>query len=942
MSLNSPSTIRHPRFQRAFISVGAFCQRVFRVCFGAIVLSMLRLKRLVKRKEALRGRNLSRDSRAEGAPTASPTSDSFVASEVVLCASVGRPSHASKNPSSRPVEAITSSVLATSSSHRPPKVVTRLCGIVFPVQRRTSDAAWRLHSSLRSRRTQRAYCRCVSSGLNKTLFASVGPNSHGRSRRQAASRLRECFTRKAGWMKSSRGFRLDGTPSAERSPRPQGVARMPHAISSISLGDLLSLPVGHPSAVGAQVMFRSRSAREGFVVADHRIKNSQQASAHRYIRLGLADASNESLTDRLLFFVGATQRQRGLAQRPTQAARAGLGDRTRLSSTSRLLQVRSHSGPEFEGIGVGKSVERADFRRDDAAPDFVDAGHALKQFDSLPKSIGTVGQRDLQMQPGALAFDKLDDVEEVDERLLLNRLEEITSGQNPLLCGGAVEFGTSDVRGQKHRSHRVLGTRQEPAELMPVPAEFAKLHELVVGDVSQRTFAACQPQRDVAGIVGIVVPPFAATVGQFGGVGNVDAIDTAAVVVDEPFDESNGLDSHVRGTRSGEQPGSNPVTTLGRNLHAVEQGAVRPNSRQGNGVLMQIDANERLVSYDCFGHSECLRVRGRKIVYTQRKPSSRRPLHGFTLVELLVVITIIGILISLLLPAVQAAREAARRLQCSNNLKQIALALHSYHEAHSSLPYAAGSCCYGNPEASGGIWTTMILPQLEQSGLYGQIDFKKYTKDLPPTVVTTVISAYVCPSDAGDSPVLNDRFDRDNPNPATGLWYTGSMGPTAVDGSDRASNQCPLCPAGTTPSPSNYCCQGHNFGTAPGNGYGYGSSVGMFGRYHNPITFDMVRDGLSNTIMLGETLPRTCIYYSAFAANFNVSTTNIPINTPNLANDPTGAANWWISSGFKSTHPGGANVALGDGSVTFLNETINFQVYNNLGTRAGGEVAQVP
>ena len=210
-----------------FISVGAFCQRVFRVCFGAIVLSMLRLKRLVKRKEALRGRNLSRDSRAEGAPTASPTSDSFVASEVVLCASVGRPSHASKNPSSRPVEAITSSVLATSSSHRPPKVVTRLCGIVFPVQRRTSDAAWRLHSSLRSRRTQRAYCRCVSSGLNKTLFASVGPNSHGRSRRQAASRLRECFTRKAGWMKSSRGFRLDGTPSAERSPRPQGVARMP-------------------------------------------------------------------------------------------------------------------------------------------------------------------------------------------------------------------------------------------------------------------------------------------------------------------------------------------------------------------------------------------------------------------------------------------------------------------------------------------------------------------------------------------------------------------------------------------------------------------------------------------------------------------------------------------------------------------------------------------
>ena len=107
-------------------------------------------------------------------------------------------------------------------------------------------------------------------------------------------------------------------------------------------------------------------------------------------------------------------------------------------------------------------------------------------------------------------------------------------------------------------------------------------------------------------------------------------------------------------------------------------------------------------------------------------PKSTNPQStAFTLVELLVVITIIGILIALLLPAVQAAREAARRMQCANNLKQIALALHGYHEVHGSLPYAAGSCCYGNPEAAGGIWTTMILPQLEQQGLYNQIDFNE-------------------------------------------------------------------------------------------------------------------------------------------------------------------------------------------------------------------------
>ena len=179
----------------------------------------------------------------------------------------------------------------------------------------------------------------------------------------------------------------------------------------------------------------------------------------------------------------------------------------------------------------------------------------------------------------------------------------------------------------------------------------------------------------------------------------------------------------------------------------------------------------------------------------------------------------------------------------------------------------------------------------------------------------------------------------DNPNPAAGLWYTGSMGPTQPDG-------CLLCPATMqTPNasdPNNWCCQGCNFGTGAGYGYGMGNTVGMFGRYHKSDQLHVrSRDGLSNTIMVGETMPRTCVFVSAFAANFNISPTNVPINTANPSSDPTGW-NWWLSSGFKSMHPGGANFAMGDGSVMFFSETIDFKLYNNLGTRAGGEIVQPP
>jgi prepilin-type N-terminal cleavage/methylation domain-containing protein/prepilin-type processing-associated H-X9-DG protein len=307
---------------------------------------------------------------------------------------------------------------------------------------------------------------------------------------------------------------------------------------------------------------------------------------------------------------------------------------------------------------------------------------------------------------------------------------------------------------------------------------------------------------------------------------------------------------------------------------------------------------------------------------------------AFTLVELLVVIAIIGILISLLLPAVQAAREAARRMECTNNLKQIALALHNYHDTHRALPFGSGGRIGTPGYAIAGTWPAMILPFLEQKPLYDRFNFKLAMDDPANTeAVQTIVAGFICPSDPkGSDPVLDNRAPGyNNPAKAMGLWYPGCMGPTHMDHCDFCDDQ--------TPSATNWCCQGWNFGSTANGSIAAGTFAGVFGRYPKSIRFRDITDGLSNTLMAGETLPGHCQWNSAYAPNFTTTSTNIPLNTMEDAGGST--ANWWRTCGFKSRHPGGANFAMADGSVHFLAETIDFRLYNALGTREGGEVASV-
>lgn len=300
--------------------------------------------------------------------------------------------------------------------------------------------------------------------------------------------------------------------------------------------------------------------------------------------------------------------------------------------------------------------------------------------------------------------------------------------------------------------------------------------------------------------------------------------------------------------------------------------------------------------------------------------------RGFTLVELLVVIAIIGILVALLLPAVQSARESARRSSCLNNLRQISLALVNHHDQHGRLPAGSPGCC----TIPGSLWTTSTFSFIEEQNAFDQIDFTVPFNDRANReAVMQPVQTFICPSgERASNPIFIDRFQH-NPRIAAGTWYTASMGPTIPD-------QCPFCPERGRPGPDNYCCQGHNFGTNAGGGYEVGNSVGMFGRHHMPkVTFATVTDGLSKTIMIGESLPEECVFFSLYATNFTVSSTSIPLNT--RISDNGKGERWWETSGFKSQHPGGAHLALGDASVHFVNETIDYRIYNELGTRAGNE-----
>ncbi len=320
----------------------------------------------------------------------------------------------------------------------------------------------------------------------------------------------------------------------------------------------------------------------------------------------------------------------------------------------------------------------------------------------------------------------------------------------------------------------------------------------------------------------------------------------------------------------------------------------------------------------------------------------RRPSHGFTLVELLVVIAIIGILIALLLPAVQSSREAGRRLQCSNNLKQLGLALQVYHHSYGRFPSGGvhdAPYSWSGPKAENhGSFLVALLPYLDEQSLYDACDFTTdtmFNSTLPSgqKVHEVRISTFRCPSDANQQYYTdgNPLYPSTNGLKLATSNYAASMG-------NQAFGACPF--------------GGNMFGTGPAY-HGHdetGTQIsGVFSHTNWAANLKEISDGSSNTIALGEILPG-CSWHAQdgwMHVNSLWFATTCPINYNNCEDrsgyDASCAAPnaWSCDMGFKSDHPGGALFVLCDGSVHFLSENIDYNNYQRLGDRRDGEVIDV-
>lgn len=335
------------------------------------------------------------------------------------------------------------------------------------------------------------------------------------------------------------------------------------------------------------------------------------------------------------------------------------------------------------------------------------------------------------------------------------------------------------------------------------------------------------------------------------------------------------------------------------------------------------------------------------------------PRKAFTLVELLVVIAIIGVLVALLLPAVQAAREAARRSSCANKLRQLAIGLHNHHDTNSKFPPGAQQQVFPQPNPPGNTttfingttWIVFTLPYIEQKPLYDRYRFDLSYNDSAginiTNVGTVVVPTLYCPS----GPDARRYLDPNSPNANTAVTthYYGIMGPGPATGyiSTETSIDNHIIAQGA----SNHSYRrGDAAVNAAWSGHGilsqYRETTGSISTNRIVRMADII-DGTSNTLLLGEIsrfMPTNYCNPSSHSYRTWIRGNNGGSGTTKNISYPINFMFYNCSNNFNdmsmmSHHPGGAQFALGDASVRFIPQTIDFTVYRLAASMGSGELA---
>jgi prepilin-type N-terminal cleavage/methylation domain-containing protein/prepilin-type processing-associated H-X9-DG protein len=330
--------------------------------------------------------------------------------------------------------------------------------------------------------------------------------------------------------------------------------------------------------------------------------------------------------------------------------------------------------------------------------------------------------------------------------------------------------------------------------------------------------------------------------------------------------------------------------------------------------------------------------------------------RGFTLIELLVVIAIIAVLIALLLPAIQSAREAARRIQCTNNLKQIALATMNYESAQAALP--PGVLNWPNPldatipsEHMGWSAIAIIQPFLEGSPVYNSINFTIGILGGPgqnyavwpdnTTVFSTSIAALLCPSDGFTEQVPN--ADKVPPKAGSYLMMSGS-GETidGIAGNGQKSSGIFFTNswvklAAITDGTSNTLTFSESL-RGPGSAGNYEVPAGTSTDVKRYLNNAGLNSGLASDCNnpIAQSTIKMGAWYVGNYEDGNMGNATLPPNTKIMDCTFHSGASPWKSA--RSNHPGGVNAAFVDGHVAFVKDTVSVRTWNALGTRAGGEV----